>query len=674
MSEPLPAYEGDQPYIYVSYSHQDEAEVYEEIRWLQSQGGLVWYDAGISTGTRWSDALAQHLLNATTMLFFASPRSATSENCLDEVNFALDNDKPIVAVHLEATELPPGAALRLAHRQAIYRHELDDAAYRAKLAGALGLGSPGVGGEQTAKPPRRWPLPVAALALLVIVAGVFFSFQRTGERLQEPVADVVATPEATAVPAVLENSIAVLPFENLSPNPDDAYFAAGIHEEILNQLTKISDLSVIARTSVMQYGGVHRPISEIARELRVGTVMEGSVRYAGDRVRITAQLIDAASGARLWSEAYERQLQDIFGVQLDIATQIADALKVELSPGEAADIATRVTENQEAYAYYLKGLSLMGNFADLQPIHDALDVAIELDPDFASAMGFKAWIYSLESGFPQFQGSAYTPENERRLIRRAAEVSDAALALNPDLPFALLASGNVDGSRQRVRGQRQKYERALALNPNDYRIMASVGSSRIRWGEHDAGVELLARGVELNPADVATIWFFSNNLALIRRWDEAQEQARRAVVMSPNVAIWYANLALISAYAGDAEAARSAARTAESLGAGLYPLADVANAYGRIGDLDDAQRVFALAQSSGGAEVPNLVWHFHMQVAVGEFDAAMDYLEQAVDERFPAFVSSVLIFGVDTPQFDAVRDKPRFQALVERVRAAAPEL
>jgi TolB-like protein len=266
------------------------------------------------------------------------------------VNFALDNDKPIVAVHLEVTELPPGAALRLSHRQAIYRHELDDTAYREKLANAVGLGSRVLGGGPTKKRPKRWLAPVAALALLIILAGVFFSFQRTSDWLQVPVADVAAAPEASDAPAVLENSIAVLPFENLSPNPDDAYFAAGIHEEILNQLTKISDLSVIARTSVMQYGGVHRPISEIARELRVGTVMEGSVRYAGDRVRITAQLIDAASGAHLWSEAYERQLQDIFGVQLDIATQIADALKVELSPGEAADIATRVTENQEAYA------------------------------------------------------------------------------------------------------------------------------------------------------------------------------------------------------------------------------------------------------------------------------------------------------------------------------------
>jgi TolB-like protein/Tfp pilus assembly protein PilF len=562
----------------------------------------------------------------------------------------------------------------LAHRQAIYRHELDDTAYREKLLSAVGLGSRVLGGGPTKKRPKRWLAPVAALALLIILAGVFFSFQRTSNRLQVPVADVVAAPAVSDARAVLENSIAVLPFENLSPNPDDAYFAAGIHEEILNQLTKISDLSVIARTSVMQYGGVHRPISEIARELRVGTVMEGSVRYAGDRVRISAQLIDAVSGAHLWSDVYERQLQDIFGVQLDIATQIANALKVELSPEEADDIATRVTDNQEAYAYYLKALSLMGNFANLGPIHEALDVSIAMDPEFASALGYKAWMYSLEAGFPQFQPAAYTSENERRLLRRAAEVSDAALALNPDLPFALLASGNVDGTRQRVRANQQKYERALELNPNDWRIMTSAGGNRLQRGEHQAGIELMSRAVELNPADAATIWFFSNNLASIRRWDEAQEMARRAVVIAPDAAIWHANLALISGQAGDVETARSAARTAESLGAGLYPLADVALAYELIGDLDDARRVVALAQSLGGADVPDPTWHFAMQVAVGDTDAAMDYLERAVDEHFPAFVSTALILGADTPRFDPVRDNPRFEPLVERVRAAAPDL
>ena len=138
---PLPAYEGDGAYIFICYSHEDEAVVYKEIRWLQSQGGLIWYDAGISTGTRWTDETAEHVLNAQSVLFFASRHSAASENCLDEINFALDNDKPVIAVHIERTELPPGAALRLAHRQAIHRYELNKAEYKTKLARALNLES-----------------------------------------------------------------------------------------------------------------------------------------------------------------------------------------------------------------------------------------------------------------------------------------------------------------------------------------------------------------------------------------------------------------------------------------------------------------------------------------------------------------------------------------------------
>ena len=120
---PLPAYEGVEPYFFVCYAHGDSAVVSHEIRWLQDQGCLLWHDQGISTGTRWSDDLAQHILNAKALLFFASPRSAVNDNCLVEINVALDNDKPVIAVHIEETELPPGAALRLAHRQAIHRYE-----------------------------------------------------------------------------------------------------------------------------------------------------------------------------------------------------------------------------------------------------------------------------------------------------------------------------------------------------------------------------------------------------------------------------------------------------------------------------------------------------------------------------------------------------------------------
>ena len=174
---------------------------------------------------------------------------------------------------------------------------------------------------------------------------------------QPPTAPAAVSDDAS--PAVLPNSVAVLPLENLSPNPDDAYFAAGIHEEILNYLTKIKDLSIIARTSVKKYANTDMSIAEIAGELGVGTVMEGSVRYAGERVRVTAQLIDAATEDHLWSEVYERDLADIFAIQSDIATRIATALEATFSTAERQRIEKPPTDSPVAYALYLKAVAMI---------------------------------------------------------------------------------------------------------------------------------------------------------------------------------------------------------------------------------------------------------------------------------------------------------------------------
>ena len=165
-------------------------------------------------------------------------------------------------------------------------------------------------------------------------------------------------------PDVLPNSVAVLPFENLSLDPENAFFAAGIHESTLNQLAKIRDLTVIARTSVLQYAVDPPPIPEIAAALKVEMVMEGSVRYANDRVLITAQLIDGRTGAHLWSDEYNRGLADIFAVQAEIAAAIAMALEAEFSTTEQNDIERPLTDSPEAYALYLKALAAVGNLTN----------------------------------------------------------------------------------------------------------------------------------------------------------------------------------------------------------------------------------------------------------------------------------------------------------------------
>ena len=198
------------------------------------------------------------------------------------------------------------------------------------------------------------------------------------------------SPPAPSTNDVLPNSVAVLPFENLSPNPDDAYFVAGVHEQILNELAKIRDLNVIARTTMMRYADAPPPIPEIASELNVETVMEGSVRYAGNQVRVTAQLIDGDSGTHLWTEDYDGDLADIFGIQSDIATRIAMALEAELLPSERESLEKQPTDSLDAYALFLRARNepaggSFGGSAGVVTAVTLLDAALALDPEFALA-------------------------------------------------------------------------------------------------------------------------------------------------------------------------------------------------------------------------------------------------------------------------------------------------
>ena len=229
--------------------------------------------------------------------------------------------------------------------------------------------------------------------------------------------------DADRIVGVMPNSVAVLPFQNLSPDPNNAYFAAGIHESTLNQLAKIRDLSVIARTSVMQYEEDPPPIPEIAEALKVEMVMEGSVRYANGRVLITAQLIDGRTGTHLWSDEYDRDLADVFAVQADIATRIAMSLEAELSLEEQQRIERVPTDSPEAYALYLRALELIGPRPDADDASalSLLQEAVEIDPGFAIAHARIANLY--------FDG------NRDRLATVSAQ---RALSIDPDVGYAYI--------------------------------------------------------------------------------------------------------------------------------------------------------------------------------------------------------------------------------------------
>jgi TolB-like protein len=469
-------------------------------------------------------------------------------------------------------------------------------------------------------------------------------------------------------------AIAVLPFDNLSPEPDDAYFAAGIHDEVLNQLTQVNDLFVIARTSVLRYAGTGKPLSQIATELKVGTVLEGSVRYAGNRVRISTQLIDTFTGSQLWANAYEAELADVFAIQTDIATQIAEALKIELSLGVTERLAALPTQDPVAYSHYLRALSLWGSFQNFSETNAELDTALDRDPDFAAALGYKAKIQGYRASFAEFSDPfAFTQELQETLAEEAGESARKALAIDPNLAGAHLALANnytynLDGRSF------DHYVRAYELNPNDYQILVSMGLSLLVRGVTEPGLALMRKSVELNPADAASIWWFSRWLGHIKRWDEALFNAQLVTKLLPDVAFGHANLARLAALAGKPDLAHEAAQRAEEAGLSAQDFPAVATAYSLIGQPQEARRIFDLSEARGYGLLANAEFHFLMYSAIGEEDAALDYIEQAIDSGFPRSILLQMHNStvIETPEFARYNDHPRMQELMRKALKSMP--
>ncbi|HEY5623399.1 MAG TPA: hypothetical protein VIV14_06530, partial [Gammaproteobacteria bacterium] len=300
----------------------------------------------------------------------------------------------------------------------------------------------------------------------------------------------------------LPNSVAVLPFENLSPDPDNAYFAAGVHEEVLNQLAKIRALNVISRTSMLRYAGSDLSIPEIAAELNVETVMEGSVRYADGRVLVTAQLIDPSTDVHLWSESFNREFADIFAIQADIATNIANALEAEFAVGEQASVAARPTESAPAYALFLKAITAIEDPSvdddpDLhEQFHRDLDQAIALDPDFALAHAYKALAYATSTGGVLRVEDEPTRGERARLAREHAE---RALALDPNVGLAHSALARLHEFYLRRTEAAQAYERAYELNPNDPNLLIDYSIFLSKGRQPEAALQISRPLMELSP-------------------------------------------------------------------------------------------------------------------------------------------------------------------------------
>jgi TolB-like protein/lipopolysaccharide biosynthesis regulator YciM len=297
-------------------------------------------------------------------------------------------------------------------------------------------------------------------------------------------------------------SIAVLPFENLSTNQEDEYFSDGITEDIITELSKINDLLVISRTSVMNYKGSNKTLTQIGDELGVGTILEGTVRRVGERVRITGQLIDARTDKHLWAEKYDRQLADIFAVQDEVASAIASALKMELSQEERERIVNSTpTENIDAYQFYLKGRSLFYSY-EMERNNQAIEMfkkAINLDPDFAHAYA------GLSLCYRQYSNSSW--DDDPIWMVRAFESAQKSLDINPDLPESQFAMGFYYEGQGDYENMGEHMLKVLELNPKHAHAHDSMADIyHRRDGQIEKGYEEYGIALSLDPFLLPAIW------------------------------------------------------------------------------------------------------------------------------------------------------------------------
>jgi TolB-like protein/Tfp pilus assembly protein PilF len=459
-------------------------------------------------------------------------------------------------------------------------------------------------------------------------------------------------------------SIAVLPFENLSRDPDNAFFADGIQEEILTRLSKIADLKVISRTSTQQYHSKPGNLSEIARQLGVANILEGSVQRSADQVRVNAQLIKAATDTHLWADTFDRKLTDVFSVESDIAKAVADTLQAKLSGAEQSAIAARPTENSEAHELYLRGRYFFGKRTadDFKRAIDYFNQAIAKDPNYALAYAGLADSYAL---LPQ-----WSTESPAEDLPKAKAAADKALALDSNLAEAHVSRGLLFTEDYNLKEAKQEFERAIELNPNDAAAHYFLGVTVLApLGQVEQAIVELKRAVELDPFSAV----MDTNLGIqyfnARRYPEAIAQLRKATELDPNDAFPRVILGEALEFGGDSAGAikeyEKAYEIEKAYHVEHYHLGSIFQAYAYVlqGEREKALRLLGQLEDLKRRNGDVLAFGLALiHLKLGQKEQAIDWLERSYLDKEPP-IDTIKV----NPALDPLRGDPRFEALVQKV-------
>ena len=454
-------------------------------------------------------------------------------------------------------------------------------------------------------------------------------------------------------------SIAVLPFDNLSGDPDNAYFCEGVQDEILTRLAKVADLKVISRTSTQRFKSVPSDLRDIAKQLGVMNILEGSVQKANDQVRVNVQLINAMNDAHLWAEIYDRKLTDIFATESDIAKTIAETLQAKLTGSEITAISKKPTANPEAYELYLKGRFFWNKRtgADLHKAIDYFNQAIAKDPNYALAYSGLADSYLLLAPY-----GAATPKDS---VPQAKAAVKKALELDDTLAEAHASSGRiVSGFDFDSTKAIAEFERALQLNPNYATAHHWFGAGPLlALGRFDESIVEAKRSIELDPLSMINNADFGNDYYYARRYDEAIAQLRKTIEIEPRFYLAHYYLAQALQLKGQLPEAITEYRKAVELDDDPFALALLGQAYARSGQLDDARKILARLNEEAKSRYVAAYGIGVVFLGMGDKNRAMDELERAYRENDGNDIYNIRV----DPLLDDLRGDPRFDALAEKI-------
>jgi len=473
------------------------------------------------------------------------------------------------------------------------------------------------------------------------------------ERAADADAEPAPGPPSTVAALPSERSIAVLPFVNMSDDPSNEYFSDGLSEELLNLLAQIPELHVAARTSSFSFKGEKIDIPTVATKLNVANVLEGSVRKAGNRVRITAQLIKAANGYHLWSETFDRTLEDIFVVQDEIAGSVVGALKVSL----LGDVPRARGTDPEAYSSYLQGIHFLrsAELDNLEKARLAFERALAIDPNYAAAWAELADTFQALVSFGLLK--------RKEGVERAFAASDRALTLDDELAEAHLVKARLNMVfRYDWLTAEAAIDRARQLAPGNARVTLVAGNLQKTLGHFDEAVSRFRRAISLDPLNTTAHIWLSLVLIAQRRLEEARDVLNQILNLNPKRSVAHMILGRILLLKGDPAAAHEEMMKEPE---GYWRNYGVALSLYSLGRREEADAVFLSMKDKFADDAPFQIAEIH--ALRGEIDDAFEWLERARDIGDPGLTE--ILVGQTLP---VLYDDPRWAAFVKKMGLSWP--